>query len=126
VIISNCVVNLAGDKRAVLREAFRVLRPGGRFAITDVVTRGDLPPVVRDSLPLWTGCVAGALDETVFVDLLHEVGFAAATLESVREYTADDARAILADGGLDADTLAPMVEGHVYSAFVRATKPTTA
>jgi ubiquinone/menaquinone biosynthesis C-methylase UbiE len=123
VVISNCVVNLAGDKRAVLREAFRVLRPGGRFAITDVVTRGVLPPAIRESLPLWTGCVAGALDERVFAELLREVGFAAPTIESVREYTADDARAILADGGLDADVLAPMVEGHVFSAFVRATKP---
>jgi ubiquinone/menaquinone biosynthesis C-methylase UbiE len=126
VVISNCVVNLAGDKRAVLREAFRVLRPGGRFAITDVVTRGDLPPVVRDSLPLWTGCVAGALDETVFAELLREVGFTSPSLESVREYTAEDARAILADGGLDADALAPLVEGHVYSAFVRAAKPAAA
>lgn len=126
VVISNCVVNLAGDKRAVLREAFRVLRPGGRFAITDVVTRGVLPPVVRESLPLWTGCVAGALDEVVFADLLREVGFEAASLESVREYGADDARAILADAGLDADALAPLVEGLVFSAFVRATKPVSA
>ncbi len=126
VVISNCVINLAGDKRAVLREAFRVLRPGGRFAITDVVTRGDLPTAVRESLPLWTGCVAGALDEMAFTALLREVGFTSPSLESVREYTAEDARAILADGGLDADTMAPMVEGHVFSAFVRATKPAVA
>ncbi len=126
VVISNCVVNLAGDKRAVLREAFRVLRPGGRFAITDVVTRGDLPPAVRESMPLWTGCVAGALDEKAFVQLLLEVGFQDPSLESVREYTSQDAHAILADGGLDAEALAPMVEGHVYSAFVRAIKPATA
>jgi arsenite methyltransferase len=123
VIISNCVINLAADKRTVLREAFRVLKPGGRFAITDVVTRGELPPAVRASMALWTGCVAGALDDAEFATLLRDVGFIEPSLESVREYGADDARAILTDAGLDADVLAPQVEGHVYSAFVRASKP---
>lgn len=126
VIISNCVINLAGDKEAVLREAFRVLRPGGRFAVTDVVTRGTLPEAVRASLALWTGCVAGALDAEEFAALLTRVGFAEPSLESVREYTAADARAILADAGLPAEELASQVEGHVFSAFVRARKPAAA
>lgn len=123
VIISNCVINLAADKRAVLAEAFRVLKPGGRFAVTDVVTRGELPAAVRASMPLWTGCIAGALDDKEFAAMLRDVGFVDPSLESVREYGADDARAILTDAGLDAEALVPQLEGHVYSAFVRATKP---
>ncbi len=123
VIISNCVINLSGDKRTVLTEAFRVLKPGGRFAVSDVVTRGELPAAVKASMPLWTGCVAGALADDEFIGLLREAGFVDAAIEPTREYTADDARALLIDAGLDADTLAPMVEGRVYSGFVRARKP---
>jgi ubiquinone/menaquinone biosynthesis C-methylase UbiE len=123
VIISNCVINLSGDKSQVLREAFRVLKPGGRFAVSDVVTRGELPSVVRDSMGLWTGCVAGALDSEEFVDKLHAAGFAEASVEPTRVYTEADAHTLLADVGLDADALAPLVEGKVMAAFVRATKP---
>ncbi len=124
VVISNCVINLAGDKRRVLAEAFRVLRPGGRFAVTDVVTRGELPPAVRDSLALWTGCVAGALDGEAFAALLRDVGFEEPSLESVREYTGADAETMLTDASLDGAALASAVQGKVYSAFVRARKPT--
>jgi ubiquinone/menaquinone biosynthesis C-methylase UbiE len=123
VIISNCVINLAADKRRVLAEAFRVLRPGGRFAVTDVVTRGELPAAVRDSLALWTGCVAGALDADEFVAELGAVGFVEPSVESVREYRGADAEAILTDAGLDGAALAQEIEGKVFSAFVRARKP---
>ena len=123
VIISNCVINLSGDKRAVLREAFRVLKPGGRFAVSDVVVRGDLPEPVRKSMELWTGCVAGALADEEFIALLSEVGFENPSVEPTRVYTADDARALLVNTGLDADVIAPQVEGRILSAFVRATKP---
>ena len=122
VIISNCVVNLSGDKRAVLREAHRVLRPGGRFAITDVVTRGELPAVVKDSMHLWTGCIAGALADDEFLAMLDEAGFRDSSIEPVREYTDADAHGMLLAAGLDADALAPLVAGRVYSGFVRATR----
>jgi SAM-dependent methyltransferase len=122
VIISNCVINLSGDKRAVLREAFRVLKPGGRFAVSDVVVRDGLPAAVRESMPLWTGCVAGALQEQEFLDLLTEVGFESPSVEPTRVYTRDDAAALLAGTGLD-PALADEVQGRIMSAFVRATKP---
>lgn len=122
VIISNCVINLSGDKRRVLEEAFRVLRPGGRFAVSDVVVRGELPEVVKASMPLWTGCVAGALEEREFIDLLADVGFEGASIEATRVYTHDDAAALLAGTGLD-ESLAAAVQGRVISGFVRATKP---
>ena len=122
VIISNCVVNLSGDKRAVLAEAFRVLKPGGRFAVSDVIVRGGLPDVVRASMPMWTGCVAGALDEQEFIELLTEVGFEDASIEPTRVYTREDAAALLAGTGLD-EGLADRVAGKIMSGFVRATKP---
>jgi SAM-dependent methyltransferase len=122
VIISNCVINLSGDKRAVLRDAFRVLKPGGRFAVSDVVVREGLPQAVKENMALWTGCVAGALEEGEFVRLLTEVGFADASIEPTRVYTRDDALALMQGTGLDL-SLADQVEGKVMSAFVRATKP---
>jgi SAM-dependent methyltransferase len=124
VIISNCVINLSGDKRKVLTEAFRVLRPGGRFAVSDVMVRGDLPPAVKESMPLWTGCVAGALEESEFIQLLHEAGFEDASIEPTRIYSKEDAAALLAGTGID-ERLADQVEGKILSGFVRATKPGT-
>jgi len=124
VIISNCVINLSGDKRRVLAEAFRVLKPGGRFAVSDVVVKGVLPDGVRRSLELWVGCVAGALDENEFVGLLRETGFTEPSIEMTRTYELEDARAFLAGAGLDVEQLASEVEGRVGAAFVRATKPT--
>jgi arsenite methyltransferase len=123
VIISNCVINLAADKRLVLEEAFRVLKPGGRFAVSDVVVRGEVPAEVRRSMELWVGCVAGALEEREFESLLREVGFEEPSLEPTRIYEVDDARAFLADAGLDVDAFAASIEGRIMSAFVRATKP---
>jgi len=122
VIISNCVINLSGDKRAVLTDAFRVLRPGGRFAVSDVVVREGLPEVVKMNMAMWTGCVAGALEEQEFLALLHEVGFTNASIEPTRIYTRDDAAALLEGTGLDV-ALADLVNGKVMSAFIRATKP---
>jgi arsenite methyltransferase len=122
VIISNCVINLSGDKKKVLSEAFRVLKPGGRFAVSDIVTRGELPEPVRDSMAMWSGCVAGALDEQEFVTLLHEVGFTNASVEPTRVYTADDGVALLDGTGLDPE-LGKTLEGKFMSGFVRATKP---
>jgi SAM-dependent methyltransferase len=122
VIISNCVINLSGDKRAVLKDAFRVLKPGGRFAVSDIVVRDGLPDVVKENMALWTGCVAGALEEREFIALLHEVGFTDASIEPTRIYTRDDAAALIAGTTLD-PALADQVEGKVMSAFVRATKP---
>ena len=122
VIISNCVINLSGDKRKVLAEAFRVLKPGGRFAVSDIVVRGELPLEVQESMALWTGCVAGALEETEFVQLLGEVGFQDASIEPTRIYSADDAAALIEGTGVDA-ALSNEVAGKFMSAFVRATKP---
>jgi SAM-dependent methyltransferase len=122
VIISNCVINLSGDKRRVLADAFRVLKPGGRFAVSDVVVREGLPDVVKANMGLWTGCVAGALEEEEFLGLLTEVGFESPSIEPTRIYTRDDAAALLQGTGLD-ESLADAVEGRILSAFVRATKP---
>ncbi len=122
VIISNCVINLSGDKRAVLKEAFRVLKPGGRFAVSDVITRSGLPAAVKESMPLWTGCVAGALEEQEFIEMLTEVGFESASIEPTRVYTREDAATLLEGTGLDA-ALADDVQGKIMSGFVRATKP---
>jgi arsenite methyltransferase len=122
VIISNCVINLSGDKRRVLAEAFRVLKPGGRFAVSDVITRAGLPAPVKESMALWTGCVAGALEEGEFLSMLREVGFENPSIEPTRVYTREDAVALLAGTGLDA-SLADGVEGKILSGFVRATKP---
>jgi arsenite methyltransferase len=123
VIISNCVVNLSTDKDAVLKEAYRVLKPGGRFAVSDVVMRGTVPEAVRKSLELWVGCVAGALSETEYMTKLSEAGFADVEVEPWRVYSIDDAREFLAASGLDPDAVASSVEGRVISAFIRATKP---
>lgn len=123
VVISNCVINLSGDKRAVLAEAFRVLKPGGRFAVSDVVVRGHPPDEIRRSMELWIGCVAGALEEQEFLKLLASVGFENASIEPTRVYRADDAAAFLAGTGLDVATLAAEIDGRFMGAFVRATKP---
>jgi SAM-dependent methyltransferase len=123
VIISNCVINLSSDKDAVLREAFRVLKPGGRFAVSDVVVRGHLPAEVRRSMELWVGCIAGALTDVEYAAKLERAGFADATVEPWRVYTTDDARSFLTGAGLDADALAQHVDGSVVSAFIRARKP---
>jgi SAM-dependent methyltransferase len=123
VIISNCVINLSGDKDRVLREAFRVLKPGGRFAVSDVVTRGDVPPTVRQSMLLWVGCIAGALDDGEFRQKLSASGFKNIDIEPTRIYKVDDARAFLASQGIDAEAIAQQVEGRFLSAFIRATKP---
>src|SRR5687768_2626862 len=126
VIISNCVINLSGDKRQVLREAFRVLRPGGRFAVSDVVVRGDVPDAVRKNMELWMGCVAGALGEQEFLALLREVGFEKPSIEPTRVYDTEDAIALLANTGLDAESLGREIDGRFLSGFVRATKPKAA
>jgi SAM-dependent methyltransferase len=123
VIISNCVINLSADKRNVLREAFRVLKPGGRFAVSDVVVRGDVPAAVKMNMELWIGCVAGALEEQEFLDLLHEVGFENPSIEPTRIYKAEDAAAFLTGSGLDALEFASLINGKFMGAFVRATKP---
>ena len=123
VIISNCVINLSGDKRKVLAEAFRVLKPGGRFAVSDVVVRGDVPDAVRRSMELWVGCVAGALEEREFLDLLTEAGFEDPSIEPTRIYRSEDARGLLADAGLDVDASIEQMDGKLMAAFVRAAKP---
>ena len=123
VIISNCVINLSIDKDTVLREAFRVLKPGGRFAVSDVVVHGEVPADVRRSMELWVGCIAGALQDTEFETKLAAAGFTDVEIEPWRQYDVDDARAFLAEGGLDVDALAPHVQGKFLSAFVRARKP---
>src|SRR6185295_3629783 len=123
VIISNCVINLSSDKDAVFREAFRVLKPGGRFAVSDVVVRGDVPPDIRRSMELWVGCIAGALEETEYAAKLRAAGFADVEVEPWRVYKVDDARAFLTESGVDVDRLAPEVENRFASAFVRARKP---
>jgi arsenite methyltransferase len=123
VIISNCVINLSSDKDAALREAFRVLKPGGRFAVSDVVVRGDVPADIRRSMELWVGCIAGALEETEYASRLRDAGFADIAVEPWRIYKVDDARAFLTESGMDVDRLAPQVDGRFASAFVRARKP---
>jgi SAM-dependent methyltransferase len=123
VIISNCVINLSADKDAVLREAFRVLRPGERFAVSDVVVRGEVPDDIRRSMELWVGCIAGALKDTDYSDKLRAAGFANVEVEPWRVYNVEDARAFLTEAGLDVDALAPAVNDRFASAFVRAQKP---
>jgi len=123
VIISNCVINLSGDKERVLAEAFRVLKPGGRFAVSDVVVRGEVPAELRRSMELWVGCVAGALEEGEFARLLAAAGFEEVDIEPTRIYRVDDARAFLEGSGIDVDAMAPAVDGRIASAFVRARKP---
>ena len=123
VIISNCVINLSADKRTVLKEAFRVLKPGGRFAVSDVVVRGEVPAEVRKSMLLWVGCVAGALEENEFKALLKEAGFAKASVEPTRFYNVEDARTFLEEAGLDVDAFTREIDGRFMAAFVRATKP---
>jgi 2-polyprenyl-3-methyl-5-hydroxy-6-metoxy-1,4-benzoquinol methylase len=123
VVISNCVINLSADKDRVLAEAFRVLRPGGRFAVSDVVVRGDVPADVRRNMELWVGCVAGALEEGAYRQKLATAGFEAIGVEPTRIYRAADARAFLADAGLTDESLAEQIDGRFLSAFVRARKP---
>jgi len=123
VIISNCVINLSEDKDAVLREAFRVLKPGGRFAVSDVVIRGAVPSEIRRSMELWVGCVAGALEEEEYAAKLKGAGFESVEVEPWRVYQIDDARAFLAESGIDVDHLAPQVDGKIASAFIRARRP---
>jgi SAM-dependent methyltransferase len=126
VIISNCVINLSGDKDRVLSEAFRVLKPGGRFAVSDVVTRGEVPETVRRDVLLWVGCIAGALGDDDYSAKLASAGFEGISIEPTRVYDIEDARAFLADKGIDVDALASQVQGKFMSAFVRAVKPISA
>ena len=123
VIISNCVINLSGDKDRVLREAFRVLKPGGRFAVSDVVVRGDVPEAIRKSMELWVGCIAGALTETDYRAKLAAAGFGGIEIEVTRVYGVDEAATFLAGQGFDVDAAAKEVDGKIVSAFIRATKP---
>jgi ubiquinone/menaquinone biosynthesis C-methylase UbiE len=123
VIISNCVINLSGDKDRVLREAFRVLKPGGRFAVSDVVTRGEVPADVRKNMLLWVGCIAGALSDQEYVAKLAKAGFEGIEIERTRVYNIEDARTFLSGQGIDVEAIAPQVEGKFMSAFIRATKP---
>jgi SAM-dependent methyltransferase len=126
VVVSNCVINLSADKGQVLREAFRVLRPGGRVAVSDVVIRGEAPPEVRRNMELWVGCIAGALEETEYVTKLAAAGFQNIAIEPTRIYRVEDARTFLRDRGIDVDAIAPQIEGKFMSAFVRAVKPEAA
>jgi len=123
VIISNCVINLSAAKDRVLREAFRVLKPGGRFAVSDIVTRGEIAPAIRESVLLWAGCMAGALEENEYRQKLGAAGFEQIEIEPTRVYKVDDARDALAQAGIDPDAIAPEVDGKFISAFVRAVKP---
>jgi len=123
VVISNCVINLSGDKDRVLKEAFRVLKPGGRFAVSDVVVRGQVPAGIRKNMELWVGCIAGALSEYDYVAKLTRAGFAEVEIEPTRVYSIEDARAFLTAEGIDVDGMARDVEGRFISAFVRAVKP---
>ncbi len=123
VIISNCVINLSVNKDRVLAEAFRVLKPGGRFAVSDVVTHGDIPVEIREHVLLWVGCLAGALEETDYRAKLAAAGFVGIDVEPTRVYRVDDARAFLSGKGLDVDVIAPLVDGKFFSAFIRARKP---
>jgi arsenite methyltransferase len=123
VIISNCVINLSADKDRVLAEAFRVLRPGGRFAVSDVVVRGEIPPEIRRHVELWVGCLAGALDESDYITRLRRAGFEDISIEPTRVYKLADAREFLSGHGLDVDLIAPLVDGRFFSGFIRACKP---
>jgi arsenite methyltransferase len=123
VIISNCVINLSANKDRVLGEAFRVLKPGGRFAVSDVVTRGEMPPEIRQSVLLWVGCLAGALEENEYRQKLMASGFEHVDIEPTRIYHVEDAREFLAAEGIDVDAIAPQVDGKFMSAFIRAVKP---
>ncbi len=123
VIISNCVINLSADKDRVLREAFRVLKPGGRFAVSDVVIRGEMPAEIRKSVELWIGCIAGALRDTEYTGKLKAAGFESIEIEPTRIYTAEDARRFFGVQGIDVEAIASEVDGKFMSAFVRATKP---
>jgi len=126
VVISNCVINLSADKSRVLREAFRVLRPGGRFAVSDVVVRGEVPEAVRQSMLLWVGCIAGALEVEDYRAKLLAAGFSDVEFEPTRTYNIEDARQFLTEAGVAVDEIAPLVEGKFMSAFIRATKPAVA
>src|SRR5450432_3809294 len=123
VVISNCVINLSADKDQVLREAFRVLKPGGRFAVSDVVVRGDVPDQVRRSMEMWVGCIAGALRDSEYNSKLAAAGFSEIDIEPTRIYTIEDARQFLTGEGIDVDAMAPQVENKFMSAFIRAVKP---
>lgn len=123
VIISNCVINLSGDKDRVLVEAFRVLKPGGRFAVSDVVVRGDVPADIRKSMELWVGCIAGALEENEYREKLKRVGFESVEVEATRVYRVEEAREFLEAAGLDPEIVGPQIDGKFISAFVRAVKP---
>jgi arsenite methyltransferase len=123
VVISNCVINLSSDKDRVLREAFRVLKPGGRFAVSDVVVRGDVPQEIRKSMLLWVGCIAGALKDSEYTSKLTAAGFENIDIEPTRVYNIEDARVFLSREGIDVDGIAPLVQDKFMSAFVRATKP---
>jgi len=123
VIISNCVINLSADKDRVLREAFRVLKPGGRFAVSDVVVRGEVPAEIRRNVELWIGCIAGALLDAEYTDKLRSAGFEQIEIEPTRIYNVADARQFLTREGVDVSAIAPQVDGKFMSAFVRATKP---
>ena len=123
VVISNCVINLSADKDRVLREAFRVLKPGGRFAVSDVVTRGEVDPEIRSSVLLWVGCVAGALEDVEYRSKLSSAGFDQIEIEPTRIYRVEDAREMLLASGINVDAIAPQVDGKFMSAFVRAVKP---
>jgi ubiquinone/menaquinone biosynthesis C-methylase UbiE len=123
VVISNCVINLSADKDRVLREAFRVLKPGGRFAVSDIVVRGEVPEVVRKNMLLWAGCVAGALEEQEYTAKLAAAGFTGISVEPTRVHSVADSRSFLVEAGIDVDAVAPLIEGKFISAFIRATKP---
>ncbi|MBP1635216.1 MAG: Methyltransferase type 11 [Acidobacteria bacterium] len=123
VIISNCVINLSADKDKVLAEAFRVLRPGGRLAVSDVVVRGEIPAEIRRNVELWVGCLSGALDESDYVAKLRRAGFEDVSIEPTRVYRVEDARDFLSGHGLDVDAIAPLVDGRFFSGFIRARKP---
>jgi arsenite methyltransferase len=123
VIISNCVINLSGDKDRVLSEAYRVLKPGGRFAVSDIVVRGEVPADIRKSMELWVGCIAGALEEEEYREKLRRAGFESVDVEATRVYRTDEARDFLVAAGLDPDRVGPQIDGKFISAFVRAVKP---
>jgi ubiquinone/menaquinone biosynthesis C-methylase UbiE len=123
VIISNCVINLSANKDRVLQEAFRVLKPGGRLAVSDVVTKGAMPPEIRKNVLLWVGCVAGALEENEYRGKLAAAGFERIEVEPTRIYHIDDAREFLSGQGIDVDAIASEVDGKFMSAFIRAVKP---